>query len=65
MAIYENAHRLTHGMEGGEVDDPIDRGGHTIYGVTKKTFKRYKKATGYKGDFSELTPEMAREIGKT
>lgn len=64
MANYSIAFEGTHRLEGGEVNDPDDRGGHTIYGVTKKVFLEYCKKYGFPGSFVNLTPERAKIIGK-
>lgn len=64
MANHDIAHQLTHGMEGKEVNDPVDRGGHTIYGITKKVFKSYSKSYGWPGKFVDITPKKAKQIGK-
>lgn len=68
MADYNIAHKLTHGAEGGEVDHPDDRGGHTIFGVTEKTFKYWCKHFGNNGsiqpkEFNKITPAVAKIVG--
>ena len=69
MANFDIAHKLTHGSEGGEVDHPDDRGGHTIFGVTEKTFKHWCKVHSPDGfispeTFKDITPAMAKTIGR-
>ncbi|MCS6258864.1 hypothetical protein G3479_06235 [Shewanella baltica] len=41
--------------EGGYVNDPTDRGGETMYGITLKTARQY----GYKGAMKDLPYELA------
>lgn len=46
------------GLEGGETNDPTDRGGHTNHGVTEKS----ARAWGYEGSMSDFTKEMSRQF---
>lgn len=46
------------GIEGGEVDDPDDSGGHTRWGITE----RIARAWGYEGPMSALPLTTARVI---
>jgi hypothetical protein len=41
-------------IEGGEVDDPDDRGGHTKYGISQRSYPKL--------DISKLTVDDAKEI---
>ena len=45
-------------IEGGYVNDPLDPGGETKYGITIGTARAY----GYKGEMKDLTLEQANEI---
>jgi lysozyme family protein len=45
-------------VEGGFVDDPLDSGGATKYGITEKVARDY----GYKDDMQDLPREVACEI---
>ena len=45
-------------VEGGYVNDPLDPGGETKYGITVGTARAY----GYKGEMKDLTLEQANEI---
>ena len=47
--------------EGGFVDNPIDRGGPTKYGVTLKTLQRYNKGAVL-NDLKNMDVEKAKEI---
>lgn len=53
-------------MEGGEVNNPKDPGGHTNHGVTQKVAESHKevlaKEYGWNGKMGSLTKEMAAEI---
>ncbi len=45
-------------IEGGYVNDPVDPGGETKYGITLNTARRF----GYNGRMIDLTKEEAKEI---
>lgn len=45
-------------IEGGYVDDPLDSGGETKYGITKETAVQF----GYTGQMKKLTKAKATEI---
>lgn len=47
-------------IEGGEVNDPADRGGHTNHGITEAVARRH----GYKGSMSELPLSLVIGIYK-
>ncbi len=44
--VYLGAVRRTLEIEGGLVDDPVDRGGRTNYGITARTLRHYNNLTG-------------------
>ncbi|ASN68645.1 hypothetical protein 3S11_23 [uncultured Caudovirales phage] len=48
------------GSEGGYVNNPVDPGGETMWGVTA----RVARANGYQGEMKSLTKEKAKEIAK-
>ncbi|WP_223668956.1 glycoside hydrolase family 108 protein [Kangiella shandongensis] len=54
------------GHEGGYVDDPVDRGGKTKYGVTINTWRRYSQRLfgieASEDTLRDLTPDQAFEI---
>lgn len=43
---FEDAYRVLARLEGGEVNDPADRGGHTNLGVTQRAYSRYRDRKG-------------------
>lgn len=47
-------------LEGGEVNDAADRGGHTNFGITEAVARRH----GYKGSMSELPLSLSKQIYK-
>jgi len=51
---FQNAVTHLFGVEGGYVNDPVDRGGETKYGITKRTYPYL--------DIASLTLEKATEI---
>lgn len=57
QAVREKIERLID-REGGAVDDKVDRGGRTKYGITQST----AKAFGFKGDVFDLTYDQAVSI---
>ena len=49
--------------EGGKVDDPVDRGGRTAYGVTQLTFDAWRRGRGLaSGDVWNITPDEISAI---
>ena len=49
--------------EGGKVDDPVDRGGRTAYGVTQLTFDAWRRGRGLaSGDVWGITQAEVAEI---
>lgn len=56
MKNFDEAFKLTIGLEGGYSNDPDDPGGETRYGVTKRDFPQE--------DIKNLTLERAKEIYK-
>lgn len=48
--------------EGGFVNDPVDRGGATNFGITKKTLKEFRGENVSVDDVKNLSKEEAREI---
>lgn len=70
MAEFLPAFRRVIGEEGGFVDDPLDRGGATKYGITIRTLAEWWKHLGRDGepdrsDVQILTETEAREIYRT
>ena len=73
-SMADNANRPTSGFfdraldftlrwEGGKVDNPLDRGGRTNFGVTQKTFDAYRSKQGLdKQDVFDISLEQVREI---
>ena len=49
-------------VEGGYVNDPVDKGGPTKYGITQKTLSQYLGRQASIDDVKNLTKETAREI---
>ncbi|MBN2439388.1 MAG: hypothetical protein JXL20_12400 [Deltaproteobacteria bacterium] len=62
--MFDYAFKKTFALEGGEVNDPHDRGGHTNYGITQATLDSALKRGVVSGirSVSELTPAIARQI---
>jgi lysozyme family protein len=61
MKDFNDAFEALIGHEKGYVNHPLDPGGETMYGVTKKVARK----NGYMGDMKLLTLDMARKIAKT
>lgn len=60
---FEQALLLTLAEEGGLSNDPADRGGLTLAGVTQKTYDRYRVELGLLPRSVELsTPEERRDL---
>jgi lysozyme family protein len=57
MADFDKAVVKTLGWEGGESNDPDDRGGHTKYGISKRAHPDV--------DIASLTIDQAKEIYRT
>lgn len=55
---FEKAYEITLGLEGRYSNNPKDRGGPTMWGITQDT----ARAHGYKGDMRQLPIELAKEI---
>ena len=58
MANLKTSLLKTLGHEGGYVNDPLDPGGETNYGITKKTALAY----GYRGPMNEMSIDVACDI---
>lgn len=54
MTPFDNAFKKTLGLEGGYVNDPLDAGGETKYGISKRAHPDI--------DIKNLTIEQAKEI---
>ena len=54
MELFDKAMNFVGLMEGGYVNDPIDKGGETKYGISKRSYPNL--------DIKNLTKEQAREI---
>lgn len=54
MELFDKAMNFIGLMEGGYVNDPIDKGGETKYGISKRSYPNL--------DIKNLTKEQAREI---
>lgn len=60
MSNFEKAIDRVLAHEGGYVNDPMDRGGETNWGVTRNT----ATAAGYKGSMRDMTRDQAKAIYK-
>lgn len=61
--FFDRALDFTLRWEGGKVDNPVDIGGRTNFGVTQKTFDAYRSKQGLdKQDVFDITLEQVREI---
>lgn len=58
MTNFDDAFDLLIGNEGGDVNDPKDTGGETMWGVTKTV----ARANGYTGDMKDLSKDTAKAI---
>lgn len=67
MDAFDYAYAQTGGLEGGEVNDPLDRGGHTIHGITETTFREALRRGVISGvdRLQDLTPAQEKAIYKT
>lgn len=50
--------------EGGAVDDPLDHGGPTKWGITRLTFERFCGRLVTQDEFNGLTKDQAKDIYK-
>jgi lysozyme family protein len=57
---FDEAFDRLMGHEGGYVNDPLDPGGETNWGITKRVALEF----GYSGSMRELTKDRAKEIAK-
>lgn len=63
--MADNFHKVIDHLiiaEGGYVNHIADTGGHTIYGVTKKNWDRYKGFKTSLADFKRLTPSDVKKF---
>ena len=58
--LYDKAFSHILEVEGGYVNDPLDRGGETNFGITKKVAEMH----GYTGDMKLMTENIAKSIYK-
>jgi lysozyme family protein len=58
MSLYDEAFRDLILVEGGYANDPVDRGGRTMYGITEAV----ARAAGYSGPMDKLTLPTAKAI---
>lgn len=59
MANFSKALEKTLRWEGGRVDNPLDYGGRTAYGITQKTYNQY-----FTGDVWNIEPHQVAYIYK-
>lgn len=63
MSRFERALELVLGYEGGESDDPNDRGGLTLQGITQAAYDRYRDGRGLdRRPVTDSTDEERRTI---
>ena len=61
--IFSEALAFTLGVEGGEVNDPADYGGHTNLGVTQSTYNTYRDQKKLsRKSISNITFEEAKDV---
>lgn len=69
MADFKKLKPFIRQWEGGFSNDPHDKGGATLWGVTIATYRTYRKSKGYKtttvDDLKKMTEEEWDEIFKT
>lgn len=61
MNAFDQAFQNTVGLEGGYSNNPADKGGETMYGITQAV----ARASGYTGAMSQLPLATAKQIYKT
>lgn len=59
--LFDDAYAKTGVFEGGYSDNPKDKGGPTMYGITEHT----ARAHGFQGDMKDLPKELAKAIAKS
>lgn len=63
MTPFEEACKFTASQEGGYVNDPLDRGGATNYGVTQDTYNGFRKRRGLPlQPVSSIMPEEVKAV---
>lgn len=65
MADFMTYAPLLRSLEKGIANDPYDRGGFTVDGITLTTFRRYYGAYRTQEDLRNITPPQWRHIMKT
>jgi len=58
--VFEAGYEIVAELEGGFSDNPYDRGGATMYGITESVARAY----GYQGEMKDLPKPLAKEIFK-
>lgn len=58
MSAFDRALEITLAYEGGYVNNPLDRGGATNYGITQRSYDAWRKTTGQEPRSVDLIEDL-------